>query len=220
MTKERPILFSGAMVRAIQDGRKTQTRRVATEFDGMDVDKVLARFPNQRGCPYGEPGDCLYVREAWRSTKELDPYSGGRIAEMCLDAGYSVPWAPIHYEADGQRRNWQDTSTPPHSSPPKPGRYRHARFMPRWACRLVLQITAVRVERLNDCSEADAIAEGIEPFTDFQSSGHWKRYRDGGCNSYVDNPIMSYASLWTEINGAGAWEKNPWVWVVEFRRIA
>ncbi|PZX32022.1 hypothetical protein C7416_102182 [Cupriavidus phytorum] len=205
MTKERPILFSGAMVRAIQDGRKTQTRRVATEFDGMDVDNVLSRFPNQRGCPYGEPGNLLYVREAWRSTKELDPYSGGRIAEMCLDAGYMKPWTPIQYEADSQRRNWQHTSTPPHSGPPEPGRYRHARFMPRWASRITLEIVSTRVERLNDCSAADAEAEGAEPILVPPDGGSWPHYE-------------GFRTLWDSINGAGAWERNPWVWVVEFRR--
>lgn len=91
--------------------------------------------------------------------------------------------------------------------------------MPRWASRILLEITAVRVERLQDISEADAIAEGVEPFRDFLPAGHWKRYHDGATNGYVDCPIASYASLWTTINGAGSWAANPWVWVVEFKRV-
>lgn len=223
--RERPILFSGAMVRAILDGRKTQTRRVinpqpdhpgfasphrrmlATDDEGQDLYLHSATLAQAIRSPYGKPGDRLYVREAWRSTKELDPHSGGRIEVMCLDAGYSIPWAPIRYEADGERRNWQHTGTPPHGGPPEPGRYRHARFMPRWASRILLEITGVRVERLNDCSEADAEAEGIAFLRDVPDADETLTAR------------QLYECLWDSINGAGAWAANPWVWVVEFRRV-
>lgn len=248
MTKERPILFSGAMVRAILDGRKTQTRRVCKSqpysngfhFDGHDIlchndflppsamlmDVRRGKFSytasNAEGweseCPHGQPGDRLYVRESWRSTKELDPHSGGRIEVMCLDAGYSIPWAPIRYEADGERRNWQHTGTPPHGGPPEPGRYRHARFMPRWASRILLEITGVRVERLNDCSEADAAAEGVEPYAIYGGKpASWK----GAADMAAARPTAreAYRDLWDSINGAGAWDANPWVWIVEFRRV-
>ncbi|WP_416049003.1 hypothetical protein [Cupriavidus basilensis] len=117
MTKERPILFNSDMIRAILDGRKSQTRRIAKEFDGLDVDKVLARF------------------------------------------------------------------------------------------------TSVRVERLNDCSEADARAEGIAPELD-----GWTDYGNPSCQMCV-NSVDSYRALWHSINGAGSWESNPWVWIVEFRRL-
>ncbi|WP_241131120.1 hypothetical protein [Achromobacter xylosoxidans] len=95
--------------------------------------------------------------------------------------------------------------------------------MPRSVCRLVLEVTGVRMERLQDISEADAVAEGIDDVTTEVAPSDpefrfWRRYRDGGWNGYTDNAIASYASLWTEINGQGSWEANPWVWVVEFRR--
>lgn len=245
MTKERPILFIGAMVRAILDGRKTQTRRVVKpqpevseqgNLTGDWLGKPLAGLLLPRlqditiHCPHGQPGDRLYVREAWWSTKDLDPHSSGRIAEMCLDAGYRKPWTPIHYEADGERRNWEHTSTPPHFDAPKPGRYRHARFMPSWASRIQLEITGVRVERLQDCSEADAMAEGVEPvesvredhdhstrlYTAFSAGGG--ALPDTDC-LHCDTHVKRYEQLWGHINGAGAWEANPWVRVVEFWRV-
>ena len=91
--------------------------------------------------------------------------------------------------------------------------------MPRWASRITLEVTGVKVERLQDISEEDAIAEGIDPFTDFQPKGHWRRYRDASGLGYVDCPIASFASLWTEINGPAAWEANPWVAAYTFRPI-
>ncbi|WP_454056073.1 hypothetical protein [Cupriavidus sp. Marseille-Q8015] len=231
--KERPILFSVPMVRAILGGRKTQTRRAVKlphdnplgtwepmtiggpnggrTADGRTIPLQGGIWHTRTGeclaSPYGQPGDRLYVREAWRSTKELDPHSGGRIEVMCLDAGYSIPWAPIRYEADGERRNWQHTGTPPHGGPPEPGRYRHARFMPRWASRILLEITGVRVERLNDCSEADAEAEGIAFLREVPDADETLTAR------------QLYECLWDSINGTGAWAANPWVWVVEFRRV-
>ncbi|MGO4302038.1 hypothetical protein [Cupriavidus sp. RAF12] len=85
--------------------------------------------------------------------------------------------------------------------------------MPRWACRLELEITGVRVELLNDCSEGDAIAEGIAPALD-----GWTDYSNPSCQMCL-NPVDSYRTLWNHINGAGAWEANPWGWAVEFRRV-
>ncbi|AMH06499.2 hypothetical protein AL509_21550 [Achromobacter xylosoxidans] len=230
--RERPVLFNGAMVQAVLAGTKTQTRRAkALEYfsqpendpdgwwcarvsDGVAY-MVYKQSPHERAvqCPFGQPGDRLWVREAWRSVVDLDQHSGSHIADLCLDAGYSVPWAPIQYEADGARRDWKHTSTPPHDGPPQPGRYRHGRFMPRWACRLVLEITGVRVERLQDISEADAQGEGCAPAwldADDNQTVHAHRqptYRQG------------FARLWREINGPSSWEANPWVWVVEFRRL-
>lgn len=85
--------------------------------------------------------------------------------------------------------------------------------MPRALSRILLEITAVRVEQLNDCSVADALAEGIAPELD-----GWTDYSNPSCQMCV-NPVDSYRTLWDSINGAGAWEANPWVWVVEFGRV-
>lgn len=201
--KERPILFSAPMVRALRTCEKSQTRRVVKPQPSQSSDTAFVgedgiwRFshPTLRGpvshdaddvrCPYGQPGDRLWVREAFFDATKLNERR-------------------VIYRADGDQSRFGFTPSI---------------HMPRWASRITLEITGVRVERLQDISEADAIAEGIEPFTDFQPTGHWKRYRDGGLNSYVDNPIASYASLWTEINGAGSWEMNPWVWVIDFQEV-
>lgn len=219
--RERPIPFNGPMVQAVLAGTKTMTRRQvrdtglyaidASIHGGTTAARELASLATQ--CPYGRPGDRLWVREPWRSSADLDKRSGSEIADLCLDAGYNVPWAPIQYEADGARRDWQHTGTPPHGGPPKPGRYRHARFMPRWASRLVLEVTGVRVERLQDINEGDAQGEGCAPAwldADDNLTVHAHRqptYRQG------------FARLWREINGPDAWDANPWVWVVAFRRL-
>lgn len=221
--KSRPILFTGPMVRALLDGSKTQTRRIvkpkiaevlewsggkADADDDRELDELLGQRTEANGlrawcadypeegsevirCPYGQPGDQLWVRESFRK----------------LDCG------EIDYHADG-REVWERMQD--HIALPDAAKWKPSIHMPRWASRITLEITGVRLERLQYISEADAIAEGIERFTDWLPSGHWKRYKDGGENAYVDNPIASYASLWTEINGPGSWEANPWVWVVEF----
>lgn len=229
--KERPIPFNGPMVQAVLAGTKTQTRRAkALEYfsqpendpDGWWCARVsdgaaymvYKQSPHERAvqCPYGRAGDRLWVREPWRSTADLDNYSGNEMADRCLDAGYHTPWAPIQYEADGARRDWQHTSMPLYVGPPQPGRYRHGRFMPRWASRIELEVTRVRVERLQAINHMDALAEGV------------------GLNaSAADVPMTvpageslpraMFRALWEQINGAGTWEANPWVWAVEFRRI-
>jgi len=194
--KERPILFSGAMVRAILDGRKTQTRRVVKPQPQYgDVAGLFASWqfrkpredgfylwPNAREhihaiCPYGQPGDRLWVRETWG----YNPDFPGMTSLACFRAD------PEH-KYDGIK--WKPSI-----------------HMPRAACRLMLEITGVRVERLNDCSEADAEAEGIAFLREVPD---------------VDETLTArqlYECLWDGINGASAWEANPWVWVVEFKRI-
>lgn len=174
--RDLPILFSAPMVRAILDGSKTQTRRVAKEFDGLrDLDKILARFPNQNGCRYGQPGDRLWVRETWA---EHPDYPDARRAIYRADAG-------SEYDAE---------------------RWRPSIHMPRWACRIELEVTGVRVERLQSISEADARAEGVEG--------------DSHPGAFVGTCRGNFARLWESINGAGSWDANPWVWVVEFRRVS
>lgn len=233
--RERPIPFSAPMVRAVLDGSKTQTRRIvtpqfgpqaepaemslvtaegwqATGHSGLWWDDTVGSADEAIKSPYGIPGDRLWVREAWRSTSDLDQFSGSQIAELCVDAGYRKPWAPLQYEVDGTRRDWKHTSTPPHEGLPMPGRYRHGRFMPRWASRILLEVTGVRVERLQDISEDDAKAEGVSIY---------ERHSIGYCIG-ADRPpsIRAYGELWEQLNGAGSWNANLWVWVIEFRRIS
>jgi len=213
--KEIPILFSAPMVRALLAGTKTQTRRVVKPQPPADGDRNCGysapvwgwtrnEMPSAEWhkvrCPYGQPGDRLWVREAWRSTGD-----GGRCDHM---PPRDMQAHHVWYEVDGKAP--QDECV---------GKLRRSMFMPRWASRITLEVTEVRVERLQDISDADAIAEGIESFTDFLPSGHWRRYDKATFNSYVSSPVDSYASLWESINGAGSWEANPWVWAVSFRRI-
>ena len=195
--KERPILFSAPMVRAILAGRKTQTRRAAKPVFHPDLGNiyypgalVLEHEPQHvidRACPYGQPGDRLWVREAWTTHACFDHFPPRDLTTRS-----------IHYLADDECRT---------------GRYRHARFMPRWASRILLEVVSVRVERLNDISEADAVAEGIIQ----QKTTGW--FSVPGINGAGTSARAAYALLWNSINGAGSWDKNPWVWVVEFKRI-
>lgn len=186
--KERPILFSAPMVRAIIDGNKTQTRRVAKEFnDRPNLDGILARFPNQKGCRHGEPGDRMWVRETWAVQHEYDAAAPSEI-------GASARW---HYAATEDLGGL---------------RKRPSIFLPRRGSRITLEITGVRVERLQSISERDARAEGIT---------------DGGCLTCGNpepcgcvnpNPDArdAFAWLWQSINGKNSWHVNPWVWVIEF----
>lgn len=203
--KERPILFSGAMVRAILDGRKTQTRRpvkgLALEWlqPGMFTPEYVAA-PQNHACPYGQPGDCLWVRETWSP----------RIVHTCYDMGCDCENVWVDYVAGGDGRHFDGRDIPDEWYMPQAalkGRHVPSLHMPRWASRITLEITGVRVERLNDCSEEDARAEGVGPL---RSDG---RTENGGPAS------DAYADLWESINGAGSWEANPWVWVVEFKRL-
>jgi hypothetical protein len=216
---DRPILFSAPMVRAILAGTKTQTRRVVKtvgrdggfviveEGDGSwwprrsdDGESCFVTVRDRGGhylheipmtCPYGVPGDRLWVREAWRGSATLD---WAKPSDM--PAG-----SAIFYEAD-DRSTWCDDLTHPPSTLKRPGM-----FMPRWASRITLEVTGVRVERLQDISDADALAEGIdrhEVLTDGDAPPGFHR--------------ETYQKLWERINGPGSWAANPWVWVVEFKR--
>ncbi|MET0331307.1 MAG: hypothetical protein ABW154_07745 [Dyella sp.] len=230
--RELPILMSAPMVRAILAGSKTVTRRVVKPYRDRPIVNLAEAEPTlgfsgkhndpdswgyeylddgapaplsawPELCPYGQPGDRLWVREAWTAPASLDDKSGAEIAESCLAAGYRVPWCPIRYEADGalkSAKDWREFGSMPGEA--VPGRYRHARFMPRWASRITLEVTAVRVERLQDISDEQAIAEGVCP----DENGF------GGTTAL-------FAELWESINGAGSWDANPWVWAIEFKRV-
>jgi hypothetical protein len=199
--KERPILFTGEMVRAILKGRKTQTRRVGKPVRHPDLGNlydigalVLEHEPQHvihRACPYGQPGDRLWVRE----TFAIVP----RTAYRCSDGVQQTlrPDDPYDHDAAIYREGWTRSGGG--------FRWRPSIHMPRWASRITLEITGIRIERLQDISEADAIAEGVK------NSLHLPGGRFAREN---------YEHLWWTINGDGSWEKNPWVWVIEFQRIA
>jgi hypothetical protein len=201
-TTERPILFSAPMVRAILDRRKTMTRRAVkpreprgTSWqmtylgDGRVWPHVYARPTLTRlepaPCPYGQPGDRLWVRETWAPREDVDPRTDLEKARHYT-----------RYRADGG-----DLADEWHCY----RRWRSSIHMPRWASRLTLEVTDVRVERLQDISEADARAEGVDPMI----------VLPGDQVSYV----AAFGDLWAGINGAESWDANPWVWVVGFKRI-
>ncbi|BDE70869.1 hypothetical protein [Delftia lacustris] len=226
--KERPILFSAPMVRAILAGTKTQTRRILKLKWGFDVEErddgtlwPWAQHPDcdddvWMPCPQGEIGDQLWVREAFRFPASLDHLSPSVCGDKALDAGYRTPWAPAQFEADGSRTGeWRGFDTPPEKT--RPGKLRPGIHMPRWASRISLEITALRAERLQDISDADARAEGIECMAGDPECGY-RNYLDQTCQDWSLSPRESFRSLWESTNGPASWAKNPWVWVVEFER--
>lgn len=197
--REWPILFNDQMVRAILEGRKTVTRRVVKpqpDFLSSMVDpntpfKTLDAGLHARiTCPYGEPGDRLWVREAWAADAQVDA-----IAPSDLSQG-----EPIWYPADLSVRQTGCSMI-------SKGRVRPSIHMPRWASRILLEITAVRVERLQDISEEQARAEGYPAERECETGG-------SGLDAW-----LWFRSLWGEINGPEAFTANPWVWVVEFKRV-
>lgn len=191
---ERPILFSGPMVRAILNGNKTMTRRVVNKdwwinclAEGCypeSIDKSVFR------CPYGMPGDRLWVREAWGVCTEVDDKK-------------PEPGFKIYYRADGQSKD----GTPAKSFENWPvAKWRPSIHMPRWASRILLEVVAVRVERLQAIDNQGALAEGTPDVRTVENN--WDM-RD------------CFRALWDGLNekrGFG-WTVNPWVWVVEFRRV-
>ncbi|MFU2817981.1 hypothetical protein ACM7N9_29560 [Pseudomonas aeruginosa] len=194
--KERPILFTGPMVRAILEGRKTVTRRVVKpqpDFLGSMVDpntpfKTLDAGLHARiTCPHGQPGDRLWVREAWAADAQVDA-----IAPHDLSQG-----EPIWYPADLSVRQTGCSMI-------SKGRGRPSIHMPRWASRILLEITAVRVERLQGITPNQCIAEGA-----------W-REKDKELGRGQE-AIAAFADLWRSTGGD--WDANPWVWAVEFKRV-
>ncbi len=195
--KERPILFSATMVRAILSGQKTVTRREVKKTAALDClaagfePAFLALPGNADLCPYGKVGDQLWVREAWQADAQVN-----EVAPRELSHG-----EPIRYPADGASRQTGCSMI-------TPGKTRPSIHMPRWVSRLLLEITAVRVERLQDISKEQALAEGVM---------NCEQDIDPDGNGY--EPLELFGGLWTMINGDGSWQSNPWVWVVEFKRV-
>jgi hypothetical protein len=252
--KERPILFSSPMVRAILDGRKTQTRRVVKPQPATGQGMVNAGYCGDQNlwlrngpcsntdaaiewrCPYGKVGDRLWVRESWRigawceddgsiaidylsSTPEktpfitvpedLEDYHGSSVFERywkqscndCIKAGTKSNEDDRYYWDVGQ----------------SPCRIRPPIHMPRWASRITLEITDIRVERLQDISDEDAIDEGVQ----VSLGGMWcgSPHKAHGAPRQHNNPHTAFRDIWESIKGSGSWDANPWVWVLTFGRV-
>lgn len=215
----KPILFNAQMVRAILEGRKTQTRRVCRLQphdaagmvwwpDGAGTDTgTSGGAPGiyLKKCPYGELGDRLWVRETF-AYSVIDPEG---LSPEDDPENYDIIYRATYQQGGG----WRDGEGNPIKAPWKPSIY-----MPRWASRITLEIADVRVERLQDISEVDAVAEGAN-FHDGRGIGH-SGYRHDSNDGFVwATAKASYMHLWEQINGAGSWNENPWVWVVEFKRV-
>ncbi|KSK89380.1 hypothetical protein [Pseudomonas aeruginosa] len=220
--KESPILFTGPMVRAILEGRKTVTRRVVKpqpDFLGSMVDpytpfKTLDAGLHARiTCPYGEPGDRLWVRETWTDVNMC----GAPALAYRADEDIRDLMEEPGFLDDRGAFNYDDPRVKPYPfacwyAELDQARWRPSIHMPRWASRILLEITSVRVERLQDISEKQALAEGVE----LEGEGVcWA----GAAGTASDSPVESFRLLWELINGAGSWNANPWVWGVEFKRV-
>lgn len=216
MSREIPILFSTSMVQAILEGRKSQTRRIvkpqpvqqvmgggpfeAMKSLGISDDPLGWTWKGTRWMPwpesilnmspYGKTGDRLWVRETWAYVD----FAGE-------DNGY------VYRATDP---DWETTEE---------WRWRPSIHMPKAAARIWLEVTEVRVERLQEISEEDAIAEGVETM----SIDRVKCYRDyggdDGEDTWIGSPTISFETLWQSINGAESWEQNPFVWVIKFKRL-
>lgn len=239
--RERPILFSGAMVRAILDGRKAQTRRVVQQpkWPGADLSRAWVddgavsnpfappgeqylKVPcedesvQRLYCPYGQPGDRLWVRER----------------HACVAEGFLALKAGVVYHAD-RAVNWLEGEAPEMKGQtvynydrPEVWKWRPSIHMPRSLSRITLEITEVRVERVQDISQRDAVAEGMDwaapdflgmaPEPDDFDAAH-------GCYASPEAGFArdNYARLWDSLNGRRGygWDVNPWVWVLTFRRV-
>lgn len=206
--KERGMIFNGEMVRAILDGRKTQTRRIMAPQPADDIERCT--FPNPEAigwksslrhkhgsstahfCHYGKPGDRIWVRETWAE-------AGAGAPDLKLYRANYPEHVPSHYE-----------NVPPDDEI----RWTPSIHMPRWASRILLEITDVRVERLNAINEQDAQAEGVANLR----GGFWKHYQPGWTQHQL-SARGSFVTLWKSIYGDESWNSNPWVWVIEFKRV-
>jgi hypothetical protein len=195
--KAKAIMFSAPMVCAILAGTKTQTRRICKKQDWNEA--IVKRWPEQLMGPYLK-GDILWVRENWRLASAIDdhdPYTVGKIATRAN--------LPLQYEADKARSGVWELSYP--------GRLRRSLHMPRWASRLTLEATQVRVQRLQDISEADAKAEGVT--RDEVPCDHARRScEEIGCLGPTHK--ASFCDLWCDLHGPGSWKENPWVVAITF----
>jgi hypothetical protein len=197
--KERSILFSGEMVRAILAGRKTQTRRVVRYRSGADLARIGR---GAAGCPYGQPGDQLWVRETWYCD-HYEVQTGTREADGARELLYyrATDCAPdgatyTGFSGETMRNPWRPSI-----------------HMPRWASRITLELTSVRVERLQDISEEDAWTEGV-------TRVRGDLFGVEGLVPFEHHyPQDAFAALWHVVNPKHPWNSNPWVWVLGFKRV-
>lgn len=232
--RERPIIFSAPMIRALLAGTKTQTRRVVKGLrpqiehathtlprrgethNGMVEWWAGKIFVEDGRCPYGQPGDRLWVREAWRYQCDI-----GNLFDC------------IEYRCDGARRKpefdrfpsveqytWHRFSDRCEHSHNSGGEgWRSPIHMPRWSSRITLEITDVRVQRVQDISEEDAKAEGIRWTEGGPLHAHiWLSHVGGECN--FPTARDAYRGLWNDINGDASWDSDPWCWCLNFKRVS
>ena len=226
---EKPILFSAPMVRAILASDKTQTRRNVirltgfgkiTEFDQSDTAGYDWHFRDSsmrwndlrhsellKSCPHGQVGDRLWVRETFVQGFDYDA-STDRLRQYD-DQGNELPMKAWYRATDSI--SWSDDAGWETKVPWKPSIH-----MPRAASRILLEITGVRVERLQDISEQDAIAEGCRAVPGAQ----WQSFEEARARlpMHDHKAVDAFEALWEDLNGDGSWAANPWVWVVEFKR--
>jgi hypothetical protein len=218
--KERGIIFSGPMVRALLEGRKTQTRRIVKHQGIVDNPafpdlKIIQLGSTQawlnsqpdhpqhisKFSPYGQSGDRLWVKETFCPVHDGD-YGGTNWVDYRATPRYS----------ESHPAGWENAPNDPEALKWKP-----SIFMPRWASRILLEITGVRVERLQDISEEDASAEGCAAMEGCM--WHTFEEADAGISMHAHTARDAYEALWESINGDGSWSANPFCWVISFRRI-
>ncbi|ASM31540.1 TPA: hypothetical protein ACKQDC_001373 [Serratia marcescens] len=215
--KERPVIFNGEMVRAILDGRKTQTRRAISDrhLHLIDVASQVGEcYPLESGidhansqsyyrehCPFGRVGDRLWVRETWADVN----HDGHPAIAYRADDGLRFIGEDDGEEEDPNLEKYWFAQWYADLISGAEGNWRPSIHMPRWASRITLEITAVRVERLNDIGVDDAKAEGVKAGV---CPGHEHMMHQ-----------VAFSELWQSIYGEESWRANPWVWVIEFRRV-
>ncbi|WP_354690920.1 hypothetical protein [Phytobacter sp. RSE-02] len=216
--KERGLIFNAEMVRAILDGRKTQTRRIAKLSHERGMKNPVVRGKNGQAsyvgchlaamlCPFGQPGDRIWVRETWALLGNEDGCCIDWNGKLCK--GDEREAARIYRASCEQKPGdyglWSipdDADWKTYTENEKfEGAWRPSIHMPRWASRITLEITGVRVERLNAISEEDARAEGV--------------VLPECCHAYCHG----FSLLWQSIYGEESWQANPWVWVISFKRV-
>lgn len=226
--KERGMIFNAEMVRALLDGRKTQTRRpikfpfkdrnLGCELSGNELAGELSAG-NYLNSPFGKPGDRIWVRETWAQLGNEDRCTIDWDDNLVKGGG---PEAARIYRASCEQKEgnyglWSipdDAYWKPHTDDLQyDGTWCPSIHMPRWASRITLEITGVRVERLNDISQEDAQAEGME------LTGWRPTYSAPDSGGEVWTPYDNFALLWESIYGEESWQANPWVWVIEFKRV-